>query len=67
MAAIQYEKVPKKMPSVPCVTRSRTKLIRKRGENCVEASVRVISRIAKTIDTTVIVDVAMLARIVWAD
>jgi hypothetical protein len=33
----------------------------------VEASVRVIRRIAKTIDTTVIVDVAMLARIVGAD
>ena len=37
-----------------------------RGENCVEASVSVIRSIAKTIDTTVIVEVAMLVRIAWA-
>jgi hypothetical protein len=54
------------MPSVPCVVRSRTKLIRMRGENCVDASVSVISRIANTIDTTVMIEVAMLLRITWA-
>ena len=39
----------RKTPSVPCVVRSLTKLIRMRGENCVDASVSVISRIANTI------------------
>ena len=37
-----------------------------RGENCVEASVSVIKSIAKTIDTTVIVEVAMLVRMACA-
>jgi len=46
------------------VVRSLTKLTRIRGENCVEASVRVISRIANTIDTTVMIDVAMLLRMI---
>jgi hypothetical protein len=36
------------------------------GENCVEASVSVISRIAKTIETPVIVEVAMLVRMACA-
>ena len=54
------------MPSVHCVPPSRTKLIRMRGENCIEASVSVISRMAKTIDTTVMIEVAMTLRIVWA-
>ncbi len=48
------------------MVRSLTKLIRIRGENCVEASVSVISSIAKTIDTTVMIEVAMLPRIAWA-
>jgi hypothetical protein len=48
------------------VVRSLTKLIRMRGENCVDASVSVISRIANTIDTTVIIEVAMLLRITCA-
>ena len=52
------------MPSVHCVPRSRTKLIRMRGENCIEASVKVISRMAKTIDTTVMMEVAMTLRMV---
>ena len=54
------------MPSVHCVTRSRTKLTRMRGENCIEASVSVISRIAKTIDTTVMIEPAMPERIAKA-
>jgi len=58
--------VPRKTPSVPCVVRSRTKLIRMRGENCVDASVSVISRIANTIDTTVMIEVAMLLRMTCA-
>ena len=37
-----------------------------RGENCVDASVSVISRMANTIDTTVMIEVAMLARITCA-
>jgi hypothetical protein len=37
-----------------------------RGENCVDARVRVISRIANTIDTTVMIEVAMLLRITCA-
>jgi hypothetical protein len=48
------------------VPRSRTKLIRIRGENCIEASVSVISSMAKTIDTTVMMEVAMTLRIAWA-
>ena len=54
------------MPSVHCVVRSLTKLTRMRGENCVEAKVSVISRIAKTIDTTVMIEPAMTARMVCA-
>jgi hypothetical protein len=42
------------------------KLIRIRGENCVDARVRVIKRIAKTIATTVMIDVAMSVRMAWA-
>ena len=63
---MQYEKVPRKTPNVHCVVRSLTKPTRMRGENWVEASVRVISRIANTIDTTVMIDVAMLLRMIWA-
>src|SRR5664280_1926705 len=37
-----------------------------RGENWVDASVSVISRIAKTIDTTVLIEVAMLLRMTCA-
>src|SRR6516165_1568693 len=65
-AAMQYEKVPRNTPSVHCVPRSRTKLTRMRGENCVEASVSVISRIAKTMETTVMMEVAMALRITCA-
>src|SRR5208282_4068155 len=65
-AAMQYENVPRKTPSVRCVVRSLTKLIRMRGENCVDANVSVISRIANTIDTTVMIEVAMLLRMSWA-
>ena len=54
------------MPSVHCVTRSCTKLKRMRGENCVDASVSVIRRMANTIDTTVMIEVAMLVRIALA-
>src|SRR5271166_2142230 len=61
-AAIQYVKVPRKMPSVHWVTRSFTKLNRIRGENCIDASVSVISRIANTIDTTVMIASAIVAR-----
>jgi len=32
------------------------------GENCIEARVSVISRMANTIETTVIIEVAMLER-----
>src|SRR5579862_3921374 len=65
-AAIQYEKVPRKIPNVHCVTRSLEKLTMIRGENCMEASVSVISRIAKTIDTTVMIDAAMPPKITCA-
>src|SRR5579862_21547 len=65
-AAMQYEKVPRNTPSVHCVVRSLTKLTRIRGENCVDASVSVISRIANTIDTTVMIEVAMPPRMIWA-
>ena len=58
--------MPRKIPSVHCVPRSRTKLIRIRGENCIEASVSVISRIANTIDTTVMIDCAITLRITCA-
>src|SRR6516164_1552687 len=37
-----------------------------RDENCVDARVRVIRRIANTIDTTVIIEVATLLRIICA-
>ena len=37
-----------------------------RGENWVEASVSVISRMAKTMETTVMIEVAMALRITWA-
>ena len=60
--AIQYKKVPRKMPSVHCVTRSLAKLTMMRGENCIEASVSVISRIANTMETTVMMEAAMPAR-----
>src|ERR1700683_3144315 len=54
------------MPRVHCVTRSREKLMMMRGENCMEASVRVISRIAKTMETTVMMEAAMPPRMIWA-
>src|ERR1035438_6002458 len=54
------------MPSVHWVTRSLTKLSRIRGENCIEASVSVISRIAKTIDTTVMIEAAIVASTMCA-
>src|ERR1039458_9259961 len=63
---MQYEKVPRKMPSVHCVTRSREKLTMMRGENCMDASVSVINRMANTMDTTVMMEVAMPARMTWA-
>jgi hypothetical protein len=56
---MQYEKVPRKIPSVHWVTRSRVKLRMMRGENCIEASVNVMSKIAKTMDTTVMMEVAI--------
>src|ERR1035441_7241640 len=65
-AALQYEKVPRKTPSVRCVTRSLEKLTMMRGENCIDARVSVISRMANTIDTTVIMEAAMPARMTWA-
>src|SRR5579864_4084382 len=63
---MQYEKVPRNIPSVHCVTRSLEKLTMMRGENCIDAKVSVISRMAKTMDTTVMMDPAMPARITWA-
>src|ERR1700674_3039217 len=63
---MQYKKVPRKIPSVHCVTRSLEKLTMMRGENCIDARVRVISRMANTIDTTVIMEAAMPARMTWA-
>ncbi len=54
------------MPRVCWVTLSRTKLIMMRGENCVDASVNVINRMANTIDTTVIMAVAILLSTSWA-
>src|ERR1039458_3144396 len=65
-AAMQYEKVPRNTPSVHCVTRSLAKLTMMRGENCIEASVSVINRIANTMETTVIIEAAMPARMTWA-
>ena len=32
------------------------------GENCIDASVSVINKMAKTIDTTVIIDAAIVAN-----
>src|SRR5271157_4156929 len=63
---MQYEKVPRKMPSVHCVTRSLEKLTMMRGENCIDASVSVISRMANTMDTTVIMEAALPATMFWA-
>src|ERR1035438_5742173 len=63
---MQYEKVPRKIPSVHCVTRSLEKLTMMRGENCIDARVSVISRMANTMDTTVIIEAAMPARMTWA-
>src|SRR5664279_2131982 len=63
---MQYEKVPRKIPSVHCVTRSREKLTMMRGENCIDARVSVISRMANTMETTVIMEAAMPARMTWA-
>jgi len=63
---MQYEKVPRKIPSVHCVTRSLEKLTMMRGENCIDARVSVISRMANTMDTTVIMEAAMPARMTWA-
>src|SRR5690348_10358932 len=60
--AMQYANVPRNTPRVDCVLRSRTKLTRMRGENCVEASVKVISSMANTIETTVMIDVAIALR-----
>ena len=48
------------------MTRSRAKLTRMRGENCMEASVSVISRMANTMDTTVMVEVAISLRMTCA-
>src|ERR1017187_10170222 len=61
-AAMQYETVPRNMPSVHWVTRSFVKLTIMRGENCMEARASVINRMAKTIDTTVIMEVAISPR-----
>src|ERR1035441_623336 len=63
---MQYEKVPRKMPRVHWVTRSREKLTMMRGENCIDARVSVINRMANTIDTTVMMEPAMPARMTWA-
>src|ERR1039458_9318810 len=65
-AAMQYEKVPRKVASLHCVTRSREKLTMMRGENCIEARVSVINRMANTMDTTVMMEPAMPARMTWA-
>src|SRR5664279_467625 len=65
-AAMQYENVPRKIPSVHCVTRSREKLTMMRGENCIDARVSVMSRMANTMDTTVMMEPAMSARMIWA-
>src|SRR5208283_3559674 len=65
-AAMQYENVPRKMPSVHCVTRSREKLTMMRGENCIDAKVSVMSRMANTIDTTVMMEAAMPPKMTWA-
>src|SRR5664280_2684546 len=65
-AAVQYEKVPRKIPSVHCVTRSLEKLTMMRGENCIDARVSVISSMANTIDTTVMIEAAMPAKMTWA-
>ena len=58
--------MPRKIPKRPLRAAVADKTDRMRGENCVEASVSVISRIANTIDTTVMIDVAMTLRMVWA-
>ena len=51
--------MPRKMPRVHWVTRSWTKLTMMRGENCMEASVRVMSMMAKTMETTVMMEAAI--------
>src|ERR1035441_5390859 len=63
---MQYEKVPRKIPSVHCVTRSLEKLTMMRGENCIDARVSVINDTANTMDTTVMMEAAMPARMTWA-
>ena len=63
---MQYKKVPRKIPSVYWVTRSREKLRMMRRENCIDARVSVMSRMANTIDTTVMMEAAMPARMTWA-
>jgi len=62
---MQYEKVPRKIPSVHCVTRSLEKLTMMRGENCMDARVSVIRRMANTMDTTVMMEAAIPARMTW--
>src|SRR5271157_2409833 len=63
-AAMQYKKVPRNMPRVHWVIRSLVKLTIMRGENCIEARVSVINRMAKTIDTTVIMEAAIPPRMI---
>jgi hypothetical protein len=58
--------VPRNMPRVHCVARSRTKLTRIRGENWVEARVSVIRRMANTIETTVMFELAIPDRMLRA-
>ena len=60
---MQKAKVPRKMPSIHRVTRSLTKLNRIRGEKTIiDASVSVIKRMAKTIETTVMMEAAMSGK-----
>src|SRR5664279_3290080 len=54
------------MPRVHCVTRSLEKLTMMRGENCMDASVSVISKMANTMETTVMMEAAMPPRMTWA-
>ena len=58
--------MPRNSPRVHCVVRSLTKLTRMRGENCIDARVSVIRRMANTIDTTVMMEAATPARMTWA-
>jgi len=57
--------VPRKIPSVHCVT-DPWKSDDDARENCMEASVSVISNIAKTIETTVMIEAAMPPRMTCA-